>query len=152
MAGVFLACWRDAYPSVLPVDVVEGMDEEAALELWRVALGSSASHTAVAENKGSVVGVVRFGRDPDDSRRGHVFSLYVHPSASGSGIGGALLQRATAWFRSQDLTEATLWVFEANAAARRFYARHGWFPDGGTRTEQQFRAAELRLRLQLGDG
>lgn len=150
VAGVFLACWRDAYPGVLARDVLDGMDEEAADDLWRVALSSSGAHTEVAEKGESVVGVIRFGRDPDGGRRGHVFSLYVHPSASGSGIGGALLERAEAWFRSQGLPEATLWVFEANAAARRFYARHGWFPDGETRIESQFRAPEVRLRLPLG--
>jgi GNAT superfamily N-acetyltransferase len=149
IADVFLHCWLDAYPGVLADEVLAGMDETAARELWRAALGSEGGQTEVAEEAGSVVGVVRFGFDPADRRRGHIFSLYVHPGASRSGIGGALMARAAHWFRSQHLREATLWVFEANSGARGFYARHGWSPDGEVRTEPQFQALEVRLSLRL---
>ena len=44
------------------------------------------------------------------------------------------------------MTQATLWVFEANATARAFYLRHGWEPDGGTRVEPEFGEPEVRLR------
>ena len=48
-------------------------------------------------------------------------SLYLRPDLKGQGIGSVIL----------DLVKAThpdgfdLWVFESNAGARRFYARHG---------------------------
>ena len=149
IADVFLACWRDAYRGVLPDEVLAGMDKAAARELWQAAFGSEGGQTEVAEEAGSVVGVVRFGLDPVDRRQGHVFSLYVHPDAGRSGIGGALMARAADWFRAQNLREATLWVFEANTGARGFYARHLWSPDGEVRTEPQFQAPEVRLRLRL---
>src|ERR671936_2138636 len=60
VAGVFLACWRDAYPGVLARDVLDSMDEEAAHDLWRAALGSSGARTEVAEKGESVGGVIRF--------------------------------------------------------------------------------------------
>ena len=47
--------------------------------------------------------------------------LYVHPELTGRGIGSALLERAKA-----DMPGGfRLWVFQANAGARRFYERHG---------------------------
>lgn len=69
----------------------------------------------VAEVGEAIVGFVAM------SHGDHLEHLYVHPDHLGRGIGGALLERAKArmpgGFR--------LWVFQANAGARRFYERHG---------------------------
>ena len=105
---------------------------------------------AVADDR--VVGITRLGSDPDERTSGHVFSLYVDPSMQGQGVGGLLLDTADGWFRQEGRPESTLWVFEANASARRFYARHGWHPDGGTRVEAEFRELEVRLRHQGDSG
>jgi ribosomal protein S18 acetylase RimI-like enzyme len=47
--------------------------------------------------------------------------LYVDPDASGRGIGSALLERA----KERRPGGFTLWVFQENAGARRFYERRG---------------------------
>ena len=151
VARVFAACWRDAYPGILADEVVARFDEPAAIELWTALLGAPGPGrlAVVAESvAGEVVGVVRFGREPEAHSRGHVFGLYVAPDSAGAGAGGALLDRAGEWFAAEGLREATLWVFEANAHARGFYLRRGWRPDGGARVEPQFGAPEVRLRRQ----
>ena len=70
----------------------------------------------VAEVEGGIAGFVAMSSGGD-----HLQHLYVHPDLQGRGIGTALLERAKAGapagFR--------LWVFQANAGARRFYERHG---------------------------
>ena len=69
----------------------------------------------VAQTGGRIVGFVAM------SNGDLLEHLYVHPELTGRGIGSALLERAKArmpgGFR--------LWVFQANAGARRFYERHG---------------------------
>jgi RimJ/RimL family protein N-acetyltransferase len=47
--------------------------------------------------------------------------------------------------------EATLWVLDANARARRFYERAGWAPDGAVMTDDSrgFRIREVRYRRTL---
>lgn len=47
--------------------------------------------------------------------------LYVAPSHAGAGVGSALLDLA----KQQRPAGFCLWVFEVNAPARAFYARHG---------------------------
>jgi ribosomal protein S18 acetylase RimI-like enzyme len=70
----------------------------------------------VAEVEGGIAGFVAMSSGGDLLEH-----LYVHPQLTGRGIGTALLERAKArmpgGFR--------LWVFQANAGARRFYERHG---------------------------
>jgi GNAT superfamily N-acetyltransferase len=48
-------------------------------------------------------------------------ALYLAADARGQGIGSALLEVAQA-----ESSSLELWVFQANAGARRFYARHGF--------------------------
>ena len=47
--------------------------------------------------------------------------LYVHPDSQGRGVGGALLERA----KERKPDGFSLWVFQQNLQARRFYERHG---------------------------
>lgn len=154
VATVFLACWRSSYAGVLPVAVVDTYDEDGARTLWRPTLSHPPADATVlvAEQAGSeLLGVIRIGADPDEPAAGHVYSLYVHPDTQGSGVGRQLLGAAVDRLRRDGVDEVTLWVFAANAAARGFYARMGWEPDGGTRVEPQYGEPELRLRRTIRD-
>jgi ribosomal protein S18 acetylase RimI-like enzyme len=149
----FLACWHESYAQLLPSDVRERYTVDSATRLWRGAplpslLVAQVPAQAHVAGRG-VLGVVRFGADPNDPSRGHVFSLYVHPHSQGLGLGRALLDAAVDRLADAGYAEATLWVFADNAAARAFYARQGWAPDGGTRTEAAYRLSEARLRRTL---
>ena len=81
-----------------------------------------------------------------DSRRGHIFSLYVAPGAGRRGIAKALLQHDLNLLAERGLATVTLWVFEENRAARNLYASFGFEPDGARRVEPQYGAQEIRLR------
>lgn len=152
VAAVFLACWHDSYADFLPPDVIDMYDEDGARALWRPALSDPPADAVVfvAEQTGrGVLGVIRIGKDPDEPAAGHVYSLYVRPDTQGLGVGTRLLAAADDRFGRDGVHEATLWVFAANAAARGFYARLGWLPDGGERVEPQYGRPELRLRRSL---
>ena len=149
IARVFEACWRELYPGLVPQPVIERV-AGSALALWTKLLrpGEVSWSVEVWGRPGEVSGVIRYGRDPDQIGAGHVFSLYVDPAAGGRGIGTALLKQAQEWFVENGLSRATLWVFEANARARGFYATQRWRPDGQTRIEPEFEAPEVRLTWQ----
>lgn len=58
-----------------------------------------------------------------------VISMWTDPDERGRGIGQALLEAAVAFAGEADVR---LSVTETNAAARRFYERHGFAPTGFT--------------------
>ena len=68
----------------------------------------------VVEKEGTVKGFLAQDRSV-------IQSLYIVPDAQGQGYGTALLMRAQ---ERADLL--TLWTFEANRGAQRFYERHGF--------------------------
>jgi len=95
----------------------------------------------VAERDGEIVGVaVRSGSE--------LRSLYVAPQAWGTGVAVPLMDAAIDAMHADGHAEATLWVVEANARARRFYEREGWEPTGETK-ETEAGPAEVRYRRQL---
>jgi ribosomal protein S18 acetylase RimI-like enzyme len=49
-------------------------------------------------------------------------SLYVRPEAQGRGVGTALMEKA----KERRPDGFSLWVFQQNGGARRFYERHGF--------------------------
>jgi GNAT superfamily N-acetyltransferase len=95
----------------------------------------------VAERDREIVGVaVRVGSE--------LRALYVVPEAWGTGVAGALMDVALDAMRADGADEATLWVGESNARARRYYEREGWEPTGETK-ESPLGPPELRYRHGL---
>ena len=83
--------------------------------------------------------------------------LYVDPAFWGRGVGRALMLQALAGF---GYLQATLWVLDSNARARRFYEAGGWQPDNSTRTARMgvsfdehaagVEIVEVRYRRSIG--
>jgi ribosomal protein S18 acetylase RimI-like enzyme len=95
----------------------------------------------------AIVGLCQYGPtgDGDDDPRlvGHIDRLYVDPLFQRAGFGRALLTGATKRMRQAGMSSVTLWVLEKDVAAREFYERLGWAPDGGRRFDG---AADVRYR------
>lgn len=67
-----------------------------------------------ADDGKGLIGIIAFRKDWIDQ-------LYVLPAAQGKGVGTTLLDIAKA-----AQTQLSLWTFQKNAGARRFYERHGF--------------------------
>ena len=112
IAGVYLASFRATYDFALA-------HTDAEVRTWVRDVLVAGGHTWVATEADRIVGmmVVR----PDD-----LDQLYVAPDRLGGGIGRRLLERAKA------LSPAglTLYTFQVNERARRFYERNGFVEAG----------------------
>jgi len=153
LARVFISAWRDAYPGIVDDAVIDGLEQNEVAD-WLGNLVSAGTHrTVVAESpRGTVAGFIGFGAEPDDPRKGHVFSLYTHPSVGRRGIGRRLLEHALDTLAEQGRLAVTLWVFEENERALGLYRSAGFQPDGGRRVEPEYGAQEIRLLRVAADG
>jgi ribosomal protein S18 acetylase RimI-like enzyme len=147
LAVVFLNCWHTAYRGVVDDEIIDALDAHELEARWRGLIATQ--RVLVARKRDEPVGMVRFGADEEDPARGHIFSLYVDPSASGSGVGRSLLACATQELAAAGHRTATLWVFAANERALRFYRAAGWRSAGSTRVEAEWGALELQLAREL---
>jgi GntR family transcriptional regulator len=147
LASVFIEAWRGGYRGVVADSVIDALDFEDTTKWLGDLIATKSAQTLVAETTpGHVVGFTRFGTEPDNPGNGHIFALYVAPSASGHGIGRLLLEKALAVLDPLSIRPVTLWVFEENARARKVYTDAGFVPDGGRRVEDLYGAQEVRLR------
>jgi len=110
IAEIFIAARRTM--TYLPV---LHSDAETRLFIRRVVKRSA---VWVAERDGEIVGFAALEPGPPEAWLHH---LYVAPQAHNAGAGSLLLAKAKA-----ELPRGfSLWTFQANLGARRFYERHG---------------------------
>jgi ribosomal protein S18 acetylase RimI-like enzyme len=147
LASVFVSAWRAGYPGIVDQAVLDALDEAEIADWLRNLMLSNGPTTWLVESaEGAILAFSRHGEDPLDSRRGHIYSLYVSPVMSGFGIGKALLGYDLQLLAERGLETVTLWVFEQNQVARHLYTTFGFAPDGARRVEPEYGAQEIRLR------
>lgn len=122
IADIHIAARREAMPWLPELHT----DEETLDWVTNVVLPNQ--DVWVAEADGQVVGYVSFeGADLND--------LYVRPGMQGVGVGSALLAKA----RDLSPGELSLWTFQRNEKARRFYENRAFaaveFNDGSGNEE-----------------
>jgi L-amino acid N-acyltransferase YncA len=131
--------WLLAYAHIVPAATMR----EAAVDLasrWADGLAGAADDGrevwVATDHADAVIGFVSVGpsRDADAAPGvGELRAIYLAEQAIGTGVGRALLARGELALAARGYASATLWVFEGNTRARRFYERHGWSaePDSG---------------------
>ncbi|MDA8514779.1 GNAT family N-acetyltransferase, partial [Citrobacter sp. Igbk 14] len=118
-------------------DYLEGLTPEALVNRYTFGrMGLRMPSTFVAVDGSAIRGFATVGpcRDNDLPNFGELMALYVDPAWLGAGLGGLLMTAARERLRAVGVTDAVLWVLDANIRARHFYEREGWRPDGTWRT------------------
>jgi GNAT superfamily N-acetyltransferase len=122
-AGVHRAAFDDRLPWLRGLHTP---DEDRWF--WRERVFPSCTVWGAAVD-GALVGVIAF-------RKGWVEQLYVLPEAQGRGVGTALLAIAKSAH-----ARLSLWAFQSNSGARRFYEKQGFVAvrerDGSMNEEQE---------------
>lgn len=145
--------WADTYADLLPATFYEQRLARHRMRRWdTVILNQQArgGDVIVARAPTGLAGLCQFGptEDSDDLPRevGHVYRLYVHPSAQRQGVGRALLSAAIERLTAPGVSSLTLWALQDDLRARAFYEDLGWRADGARRHDG---ATDLRYRLAL---
>ena len=156
IATVHVRSWQAAYRGIVPDDHLDGLSVERRAEWWGGDFwaGAPAHRLLVAERAGAVVAFAAVGPSRDDdagAATSELFALYAEPAVWSTGSGRALLAAATDELGGAGFTDATLWVLEDNAHARRFYEAAGWRPDGATQSDEigGVTLREVRYRRSL---
>ena len=166
IAGLHVRSFQSAYSGLIPENRLRTLDVSARSGIWASRIAGAhdlARYILIAEVTERLVGFIYYGPSPDadddPTEVGHVFSIHVDPAVTARGTGTNLIGHAVTSMARTGFMEATLWVVEANPAARRFYRRLGWRLDGARRREHlglegepgpEFDVDTVRYRLHFG--
>jgi GNAT superfamily N-acetyltransferase len=173
IAMIHVRSWQAAYHGLMPQDYLDGLDPAARAARWQrnlaaldwpasgvlvVTADPATASTATASAATAGTGIVGFAGywptrddDQDPVRTGEVTAIYLHPDAWGQGLGRQLMAATLANLAAAGYRDATLWVLQDNARARRFYSQAGWAADGAAKTDDVdgFPLLEVRYRRPL---
>jgi GNAT superfamily N-acetyltransferase len=127
-AGAAADVWLRSFDAALP-DVRRAHTDDEVRGWFREVVVPT-RETWVADADGTVVGLMVLGP-------GEIDQLYLHPDWRGRGLGDRFVALAKELFPSG----LTLWTFQVNEAACRFYGRHGFVAlertDGAANEERE---------------
>jgi GNAT superfamily N-acetyltransferase len=160
IARIQLSTWRTAYRRLLPVHVLNELDEAWLTQRWLEAITAPPSphhHVLVAVEQPDPqsvtagptsaypVGFAAIGPVDDAAlapgeSRSHlgaavaaVTDLLIEPRWGRRGHGSRLLAACADRWRSDGFTTAVAWAFAEDAAMRAFFESAGWAADGTSR-------------------
>jgi GNAT superfamily N-acetyltransferase len=128
IADVKAESWRASYREFVPQSVLDAMNAESVRRNW---LGVKEAELVrcglVLDGGTALLGYSLFGAAIDATHgfTGQLYEIYLRPSALGQGFGAALFRVAAGHLHDAGHDTMIVWVFEANARARRFYERLG---------------------------
>jgi ribosomal protein S18 acetylase RimI-like enzyme len=128
VAGLHATSWRDAYRGMLRDEYLDADVAGDRRQVWTRRLGDAVDSQFgfIAEAAGEPVGFVFLLGHDDDAWGTLIDNLHVLPGLKGRGIGRRLLEAAALeTARRYPRERVHLFVFDANVAARRFYASVG---------------------------
>ncbi len=138
-----------------PEDLAAFLEEAHSPDALAAELANPDRLYCLAEKGAVLLGYCKLGLKcgfPDHARGRKVMELkqlYTAPDATGSGVGGALMEWAMAEFGARSADEAQISVFSGNDGAQRFYQRYGFekVADHTFRVGEQLDAEYLFARM-----
>lgn len=145
LARVQLVTWRTAYRSLLPAEVLDDWDTEAAVSAWRAAVVAppTPGHGVLVALDGDTVAgfaahgpaELTAGEDPfPGGPTAELMTLLVEPRWGRRGHGSRLLAAVVDLTSAAGTARLQMWVPEADEVTPRFLSAAGWAPDGWVRT------------------
>ena len=122
--------WREAYPDLLPAEVLD-MPTDHLAEAWGAQL--TAGSALIAEENTHPVGFALVGNQADDRHRGRIEVLGVLPRWSRRGHGGRLIAHCADLLRRTGAEQGSWWAVETDPAIASFTSGIGWSPTGRRR-------------------
>ena len=153
IARVRVVTWQSTYLGLIPDSFLQNLNIEQSTVNWTKRLESSvqSAKTIVAEIDGTIVGYICIGvsRDLDASDVGELYTIYVDPGHQGKGVGSALIREGIQFLKSMSFNKATLWVFDRNERAIKYYETHGWNATGKRKLDKlgDFELMEIQYAI-----
>ncbi|MFD4022539.1 GNAT family N-acetyltransferase [Streptomyces sp. NPDC058576] len=147
VATIRVRGWQHTYRGMIPQPFLDAMDIGRETERRRGYFTERGEYVDVVAQRpdGTVIGWACSGPYRAEGRRlarCELYAIYVLPAHIRTGVGGALLTELMTRAATAGHPDMALWVLRENTAARRFYERAGFRPDGA---QEEFEAGGVMV-------
>jgi len=132
VARVHWVARQKAYADILPKEYVNQKSFSDRERQWYENIEKSTEGNGsiwLAQAKGFDAGFAAAGptrdEDLDKKKTAELYYIYVMPDYWGAGIGQQLFDQARDEMKKAKFKDLTVWVYEPNALARKFYEKQG---------------------------
>ena len=132
VAQIHVETWRVAYATLLSSDFLDSLCVDTRETMWSQCIASGSPVLLVAKEAGVVHGLLSFGASRDkgaSASEAEIWALYVAPRWWSTGAGRVLWLHAKSRMLEQHYMSCSLWVFQQNARAVKFYEAAGFVRD-----------------------
>ena len=144
LGTIMALSFRTAFAPFISRETLEACAvEENCAQLLRGIFTSGQMHFVVGELDGTISGELIWTAAEDGAE---IMAIHSLPESWGSGLGGAMLQKALADIGGK---KVFLWAFADNQRARRFYEKHGFRCTGESRVSEFDDAVEVKYVYEV---
>ncbi|MCH7342842.1 GNAT family N-acetyltransferase [Pelomonas sp. CA6] len=152
IAQIQVAAAQDAYKGLWPDSALANLSVAQRQAYWREAIQLCEPQLLVAHVDNEPMGFVGFDRSRDKgtpSTTGEIWAVYAAPQHWDKGVGQALVQAAREGLQEEGCTKVTLWTYQGNGRALRFFEQAGFEPEFDSAKTVDVEGVKLQqLRLQ----
>lgn len=130
VAKLIISGWQSAYRGLIEDKILNNMSLEFIAKKWEQSIltQNKNSHIYVYEEKGNILGVIRFGSPIDEKDLIHnaeIHVLYVEPTLKRHRIGSQLFDFAKQDFTNNNTKSLIIWCLKGNIPSIKFYEKMG---------------------------
>ena len=147
LANIIVESWRSAYSDLIPKDeIIKYLDKERRQQQFEKFIADE-EIILIQTYDGIPAGLVFANKANDEQIEycGSIYSIYILEEYWGKGLGTRLMDRVINILQDEGCKRVSLWVYEENKRAIRFYEKCGFIFDG-TRKHSHFSNKPIELR------
>lgn len=147
LAHIIVESWKSVYSNIIPEDeITKFLDKERRQQQFEKFIDDG-EIVLIGTYDDIPCGLVFANKDNDEKleKCGSIYSMYLLEEYWGKGLAMELMNLVLSILKAEGCKQVSLWVYEANIRARRFYEKCGFIFDG-TKKHSRFSNKPIELR------
>ncbi|NLC66090.1 MAG: GNAT family N-acetyltransferase [Clostridium sp.] len=147
LANIIVESWKSAYSELIPKDeIIRYLDKDRRQMQFEKFIEDGEIVLIGLLNE-IPCGLVFANKDNDEGLEscGSIYSIYLLEETWGKGLSSKLMDESIEILKREGCKKISLWVYEENIRARKFYEKHGFTFDG-SKKYSRFSNKPLELR------
>lgn len=147
LANIIVESWKSAYSELIPKDEITRYLDKERRKIQFERFIEDGEIVLIGLFDEIPCGLVFANKDNDEGLKngGSIYSIYLLEETWDKGLSSRLMDQTIEILKEEVCKQISLWLYEENMRARKFYEKHGFIFDG-SKKHSRFSNKPLELR------